>query len=371
MKIIIYAIAKNEAKFARRWMKSMAEADGVYVLDTGSTDGTQLLLRAAGAVVEAAKIMPWRFDTARNESLDRCLAAFPDADILVCTDLDEVFRPGWRAALETIWIEAPQAPTTARYEYVWSFNKDGSDGVKFFQEKVHTPGACRWTYPVHEVLEYGEPKVFVDAQGVRLEHHADPTKSRGDYLRLLELSVQECPDDDRNRHYLGREYMYRGMLDKAVETFEAHLAMPSAVWDAERAASMRYIARCREAQGRADMAELWLLRAAMEAPQYREAWVELGGLMYRLARWRSCVRYLSKALDIKDRALTYITEPAAWGAAPWDMLSIAWRQLGQQKYALNCARKAYELEPDERIAKNIEIIEKEEVETWPGVISKN
>ena len=46
MKIYVYAIAKNEAAFARRWMASMAEADGVYVLDTGSTDGTAELLRA-------------------------------------------------------------------------------------------------------------------------------------------------------------------------------------------------------------------------------------------------------------------------------------------------------------------------------------
>ena len=43
-------------------------------------------------------IAPWRFDTARNRSL----ALVPeDADICVCTDLDEVFHPGWRAALES------------------------------------------------------------------------------------------------------------------------------------------------------------------------------------------------------------------------------------------------------------------------------
>lgn len=37
MNIIIYAICKNEAQFAERFMGSCAEADGVYVLDTGST----------------------------------------------------------------------------------------------------------------------------------------------------------------------------------------------------------------------------------------------------------------------------------------------------------------------------------------------
>ena len=47
-------------------MASMAEADGVYVLDTGSTDGTAERLRALGAVVVEERVEPWRFDTARN-----------------------------------------------------------------------------------------------------------------------------------------------------------------------------------------------------------------------------------------------------------------------------------------------------------------
>ena len=38
------------------------------------------------------------------------------------------------------------------------------------------------------------------AEGVQLDHHPDPEKSRGQYLNLLELSVEEDPDDDRNMH---------------------------------------------------------------------------------------------------------------------------------------------------------------------------
>ena len=67
MKIIIYAICKNEAQFAERFMASCAGADGVYVLDTGSTDGTPELLRALGAAVYEQTITPWRFD-AMNRS---------------------------------------------------------------------------------------------------------------------------------------------------------------------------------------------------------------------------------------------------------------------------------------------------------------
>lgn len=48
MKVVVYAICKNERAFADRWMASMSEADEVYVLDTGSTDGTPSAWRSWG-----------------------------------------------------------------------------------------------------------------------------------------------------------------------------------------------------------------------------------------------------------------------------------------------------------------------------------
>ena len=48
-RVFVYAICKNESKFAARWMRSVSEADGVYVLDTGSEDGSAALLSGLGA----------------------------------------------------------------------------------------------------------------------------------------------------------------------------------------------------------------------------------------------------------------------------------------------------------------------------------
>ena len=58
MKLVVYAICKNEIKFVDRWMESMSEADQVYVLDTGSTDGTPQRLEELGAKVTAETITP-------------------------------------------------------------------------------------------------------------------------------------------------------------------------------------------------------------------------------------------------------------------------------------------------------------------------
>ena len=90
-KVCVYAICKNEAKFVERWYNSMKEADAIYVLDTGSTDNTVSLLKKKNIIVKEVNIKPWRFDIARNKSLD---LVPEDYDICVCTDLDEVLEEG-------------------------------------------------------------------------------------------------------------------------------------------------------------------------------------------------------------------------------------------------------------------------------------
>lgn len=356
MKIVVYAIAKNESSFVDRWMDSMSEADQVVVLDTGSDDGTAERLQARGAQVTVERIVPWRFDQARNRSLE---LVPEDADVCVCTDLDEVFHPGWRSALEHAW-----APGTrqASYRYTWSFQPDGSEGVVFWQEKIHARRGFRWVHPVHEVLEWvgeGERGPMVSVQGIQLDHHPDPQKSRGQYLPLLELSVAEDPEDDRNLHYLGREYLYYGLWDDCIRTLTRHLALPSAVWWDERAASMRYIARAHARKGERDEARDWYLRAAAEAPHLREPWTDLAMLLYEDQEWDGVLYATACALKIRERPRTYICEAEAWGSLPHDLRCQAYYHTGRLPQALEEARLALAAAPsDPRLAGNAALLEK-------------
>lgn len=350
-RVVVYAICKNEAKFARRWMESMGEADRVVVLDTGSEDGTPELLRALGAEVTEEIISPWRFDVARNRSLE---LVPQEADICVCTDLDEVFVPGWRQALEQVW--SPEC-TQVRYHYIWNFRPDGGDGISFWGDKIHARQGWCWVNPVHEVLRCeGQPRV-VFADGIRLEHHADDTKSRGQYLPLLELAVQEDPQNDRNMHYLGREYMFYGRWQQAVDTLKRHLSLPSATWAEERCASMRYIARCEQAQGHLPEAERWLLRACGEAPNLREPWLDLAKFCYQKEDWYGVVYAARRALEIRQRSETYLSEPEAWGEAPYDLLAIALYYTGDYRHALAMGEEALRRSPlDRRLRENLRLI---------------
>lgn len=356
MKIVVYAIAKNESSFVDRWMDSMSEADQVVVLDTGSDDGTAERLRARGARVAVEQIIPWRFDRARNRSLE---LVPEDTDVCVCTDLDEVFRPGWRSALEGVWTPETRQ---ASYRYTWSFQPDGSEGVVFWQEKIHARRGFRWVHPVHEVLEWvgeGERGPLALAQGVQLDHHPDPQKSRGQYLPLLELSVAEDPEDDRNLHYLGREYLYYGRWDDCIRTLTQHLSLPSAVWRDERAASMRYIARAHARKGERDEARDWYLRAAAEAPHLREPWTDLAMLLYENQEWDGVLYATACALKIRERPRTYICEAEAWGSLPHDLRCQAYYHTGRLPQALEEARLALAAAPsDPRLAGNAALLEK-------------
>ena len=355
MKIYVYAICKNESKFALRWMKSMQEADGVIVLDTGSEDDTVALLKRAGAQVWEETIVPWRFDAARNRSLS---LVPEDADVCVCTDLDEVFHPGWRRLLEAAWKEGT---SRASYRYTWSFQPDGSEGYVFYLDKIHARHGYRWEHPVHEVLQWtGEAgrEQRVTVEGMQLDHHADPEKSREQYLPLLELSVREAPEDDRNVHYLGREYLFKGRWDDCIRTLRHHLEMPSATWADERCASMRYLARAFLAKGNLQEAEKWALRAVAEAPHLREPYVELAQLYYQRQNWEGVAYLTGEALKIQDRPRTYISESAAWGSLPWDLRALGLFYTGRQREALDAARRACDLSPrDERLKKNLHLIE--------------
>ena len=351
-KVYVYAICKNERKFAARWMESMKEADGVYVLDTGSEDGSAELLKSLGAHVETRIVTPWRFDTARNLSL---ALVPPDADICVCTDLDEVITPGWRQKLEDAWGPGVDR---ARYKYVWSFREDGAEDVVFDAEKIHARQGFSWVNPVHEVLRGDAPARSVRVEGMQVNHHPDPQKSRAQYLPLLELAVAEAPQNDRNTHYLGREYLFRGQYEKCIETLSRHLALPSATWRDERCASLRYMARAYGALRDTASQEGCLLRAAAEAPWMREPWMDLARFYYAQGQWEALLFACRRALGIAAQPQSYICESACYGALPWDLLSIACWQLGLHEQARQAVEQALGFAPeDQRLLRNRKLMQ--------------
>ncbi len=310
-KIAVYAICKNEEAFAARWFSSMREADEIVVLDTGSDDATVESLKNLGVKVFQQKIDPWRFDKARNEAL---LRVSEDVDICVATDLDEIFSPGWRDALENAWTDKTRR---ARFKYVWSFLEDGSEGTVLWLDKIHARKGYQWHYPVHEALfrtdgSFDAPNAYATVDGMTLYHFPDKTKSRAQYLPLLELSARENPNDARALHYLGREYMYLSRWQDAIDTLQKHVALPGYIWPEEKCASFRYMGRCYLNLGQYESAEEMFINAVMLCPHLREGYYELAQMYHIRKQFALSAYFAARGLEIKNRPDAYMTESDAW-----------------------------------------------------------
>lgn len=342
MKIAIYTIALNEAKHADRWADCALDADLALVADTGSTDGTQSLLKQRGVTVHEIAVTPWRFDDARNAAL----SLIPkDFDYCIVLDLDEVLDPGWRHEVERCHA---QGATRLRYKYVWSHTPSGGDGLSFYRDGLHQRHGYRWVHPVHEVLKPDRIDEKLVESFITVHHWPDNDKSRGQYLELLYQSVKEAPEDDRNAYYYARELFYKGFNDAAIYEFKRHLSLKSAVWAPERAASMRHLAKLEPGNK-----EYWLEKAIVESPGRREPLVELAQHYYEIQAWEHCRRCAEKALSVKDRPLDYLCEDFAWGSIPYDLAAMACYYLGDFKMAMAHGLSAVNLDPlNERLKIN-------------------
>ena len=355
-KICVYAIAKNEEKFVDRWFNSVKEADYIYVLDTGSTDNTVDKLKELGVVVNQKIIDPWRFDVARNEALKMVK---DDVDICVSIDLDEVLLPGWKDELGKIWDENV---TRLHYTYNWSLDDNNRPIISFYSDKIHKRNCYEWIHPVHEVLNYiGDSKEIIKTtNNITINHFPDKNKSRSGYLPLLELSVEENPTDDRNMHYLGREYMFYERWNDCIDTLIKHLNLKTATWKDERSASMRFIARSYKKLKRYDEAKMWLDKAMKETPYLRDPYVERALLEYELNNLNETEKYCIEALKIKTHEKTYVNERFSWDETIYDLLSIIKYNKKDYDKSLYYINKALEINPNnKRILKNKELIEKE------------
>ena len=344
IKVIVYAICKNEEKNVELWYESMKEADEIYVLDTGSTDNTVSLFKKYDKVhIKKKKYKEFKFDVARNDSLN---LVPEDADICVCTDIDERFHPGWREKIEKAWVSEKNV-NRLKYTYNWSLRKDGSPGTTFWLGKIHSRKDYHWERPIHEYLVCTGKQKEIEAPGVVLDHHHDLKKSRDFYLDLLELQVREMPDDPRASYLLGREYLVKKRFDDGIAILHKFLSLPKATWNQERAFGMRFMADCYKHKGYGQEAVMWYNLAIKETPDVREPRYYLGKYYYEIKDYHNARRYLNQALFIKERNDKYTNEAMPWDGSVYKMLAVAEYECGYVDKALENLEEAIKYFPDD------------------------
>ena len=348
MKIAVYAISKNEEQFVKRFCDSAKDADLIIIGDTGSTDNTVALAKECGAVVPRIYITPWRFDKAREAVL---ALIPPDIDICISLDLDEVLEDKWREEILRVW---DKNTTRLRYKFDWGC------GISFYYEKIHARHGYFWKHPVHEypVPDGRIQEVYAHTDKLLVSHHPDPTKSRGQYMPMLELAVKEDPRCPRNAFYHARELTFYQRWQEAIEALNRYLDMPEATWQNERCYAMRLLGKSYEETGFDSEALKWYRLACAEAPFTREPWVDLSMYCYRRSMWSESLFCATQALGIVDRALVYTCDPAVWTEKPYDLASIASWHLGMKDQAIAYCKEALKLnQDDQRLQDNLKSME--------------
>jgi tetratricopeptide (TPR) repeat protein len=361
-KICVYAICKNESQFVDAWLNSMSEADYIVVLDTGSTDNTYEMLKADPRVtrVEQKVISPWRFDVARNESLK---LVPDDANILICTDLDELRDAGWAKPLRDKWIEGFHK--RGYYKYAWSHLANGEPGRIFVYDKIHSR-EWRWQYPVHEMLAFEDgTEDFPSEQSlwlfddIYLHHYPDTTKSRGSYLGLLELRKQEYPNDYYGRIYLAHEYYYRGLYENSINELRDIIETQSHRYtELEKASCYLFMGDSYRALGNNEGAIGAYYQSLLIDDTYREPYFALGDLFNSIGRYQHTIDLLDICIKKTYRHYTWLERDDTWAGGIDDLLSVAYYWVGDYKNAFIHAYKVFKNCPeDQRIVDNFKLIE--------------
>lgn len=351
LKIAVYAICKNEEKHIKRWYESVKDADQIFILDTGSTDNSLDIIKSLNINYKQIIYKDFRFDTARNDCLDMIPSDF---DICISIDLDEVIENGWRKIIEQNW---DNNKTLIKYTYNWLI-KDNKPQISFYANKIHTRKNYKWIYPVHEIIvntNNNENVLFLP--NLVINHFPDNTKSRKQYLKLLKKSVLENPENDRNMHYLGREYMYHKHYKSAIKYLKRHIKLKTATWKDEKAASMRFIARSYQKLNDEKNAIKWYKKSIKESPYLRDAYIELALLYFNKKEYNDVIYYVNKALTIKTHEKTYINETFSWNETPYDLLALAYYETNDLINSLKYASIAlYYNQSSKRLKDNLFII---------------
>lgn len=345
MKIAVYAISRNESQFVKRFCESAKQADLILIADTGSTDDTVELAKECGATVYNISVRPWRFDKARDTALNLIPGDF---DVCISLDLDEILELGWREEIERVWQEDT---TRLRYKFDWGC------GISFYYEKIHHRTGYSWHHPCHEWprIDPRLTEVWAHTDMLLVSHHPDPTKSRGQYLELLEVASKEDPQCPRNGFYYARELTFHYRWNDAIEALKRYLGLPGATWETERCYAMRLLGKSYEELGNWQEGLKWYRLAVAECPWTREPWVDLSMATYRREMWAESYSAALSALNIVDKQAVYTADPAVWTEKPYDLASVAAWRLGLKEQAIEFCKKALEFNPtDNRLLANLE-----------------
>lgn len=287
--VCLNMIVKDESAVIRRALASVRPLiDSWIIVDTGSTDGTQEIIRdffhdIPGELHER----PWvDFAHNRNEALD---LAKGKADYLLLIDADEILH----------FTEDFKRPTL---EHDFYFIELSFSGTKYHRvHLINNHLNWRWKGVLHEALDCPQAHSCAVLPGVintptpEGNRSQDPEKYEKDIL-VLKKALEKEPNNTRYVFYLAQSYRDAGHPEEAYKTYEKRAAMGG--WEEEVFWSYFQMASMKEAL-KAPPEEI--IAHYEKAYSYRPSRVEP---LYRLALYHRMQNNYEAAYKVASRGLT-------------------------------------------------------------------
>ena len=289
--ICLAMIVKNESAVIRRCLESVRPIiDHWAICDTGSTDGTQAIIRKTLASVPGVlRSRPWvDFAHNRTESLE---LARSRADYTLVIDADDV-------------LEIPKGfalPSLNADQYFLTIRSGGHSYDRIQLVKNTLP----WRYRgvLHEFIDCpnaGPPSrlpliMRVEQDGARRQ---DASKTYRQDAKLLEEALRTETDpfmSSRYTFYLAQSYRDSGEPEKAVAAYVLRTSM--GFWRDEIYISFYEAARLRQ-KDKPDIALHYLHRAAALAPDRAEALHAQSQLLRTLGRNEEGFRVAQRGIEL-------------------------------------------------------------------------
>ncbi|MCZ0989252.1 tetratricopeptide repeat-containing glycosyltransferase [Streptomyces diastatochromogenes] len=332
--VCLNMIVKNEAHVIRRCLESVRPLiDTWVILDTGSTDGTQDVIRETLADLPGElHESPWKgFDVSRTEAIG---LARERADYLLFIDADD--------AMETV----PGFTMPELTHDCYDFEIRHNTVVHWRPTLVSTRLPWRYVGVLHEYLEcdtsfsratFAGAHMVIMGGGGRLQG-----SQRKKYLRdaaILKDGLAKEPENTRYVFYLAQSWRDAGEPAKALAAYDRRAVMGG--FGEEAFCARLYAAR---------MAVLLKRRMPevtarfLDAHEYRPTRAEpLAELAYLSRvhgeRWPLAYLFARRAVDIPQPADTLFVEHHWYEWRALDELAVASYWLGEYRESLECCEK--------------------------------
>ncbi|MFE5218949.1 MULTISPECIES: glycosyltransferase [unclassified Streptomyces] len=333
--VCLNMIVKDEAPVIRRCLESVRPLIDTWVIvDTGSTDGTQDVIRDVyrdlpGELHER----PWRgYDGSRTEAIE---LARDSADFLLFIDADDVMEvdPGFCM------------PELTRDAYKVDIHYEGF--VYWRPVMVSTRLHWRYVGVLHEYIDCSTTFTLGALEGVRMVILGGGGRRRNEgarekYLRdakVLEEGLAKEPGNARYAFYLAQSWRDAGEFEKAIDAYDRRTGMGG--WQEEVFCAHLAAARLAESLDRSPSEVMdRYLRAYESLPSRAEALADLARLCrVRGERWPLAYMYARQAVRIPYPTDGLLVEPSWYEWQALDELAVSAFWVGEYEESKSASER--------------------------------